>query len=44
LLLGCQEEARDEVDYGIKRTSYTITTCRLLTKKAYREVITMGSR
>ena len=42
--MGCQEEARDEVDCVIKRTSYTITTCRLLTKKAYREGITMASR
>ena len=32
------------MDCVIKRTSYTITTCRLLTKKAYREVITMASR
>jgi hypothetical protein len=34
--------ARDEVDCGIKGSSYTITACRLSTMKVCREVITMG--
>jgi len=34
----------DEVDCVIQRTSYTITTCRLLKNKVYREVTNMASR